>query len=626
SMCAASNELANYLTQGVNERLAYDWEKTRYILSFGAGLIESFVPTAMMLRVFGHMRAGAPGRRAKIVQIEPRQGVTAARADEWVSVRAGTDAALALGLAHVIVRDRLYDKAFVANRTLGFEKWTDASGVAHRGFKELVLEEYPPEKVAGLTGVPKEVIERLAHEFAGNQPGFAVSGRGAAAHSNGLYTCTAIHALNALVGSIERPGGVMAQKPPPFAAWPEPSLDEAATAGLAKPRVDLFGDDAPPFAESHIAGLADRLLSGKPYPLGAVFLYYTNPLFSSPQPERLRAGLEKVPLVVSFSPFMDDSTLHADLVLPDHTYLERWQLDEAQPSVGFPVFGIRRPVVAPLHDTRSTGEVLIQLARAVGGAVGEAFPSSEQDLIKDLVRGVHASGRGSIKEASFEKFWEKLLAVGCWSDGPYAFGEWPRVLATPSGKFELYSQRLEQKLAGVAKRRWPELAPAAAQGALLAELGISARGDLALLPHFEPVRPSASSSEFPFILNSYKTMTHAEGRGGNQPHLQELYGVQFDKAWEPWVELNPADAHKLGVGNGDLVRLRSPAGQLEAKVIVHPGAAAGVANVPFEYGHVAYGRWASGRGESVNGLLHAPQERLVGGIARYDARVAITRV
>jgi anaerobic selenocysteine-containing dehydrogenase len=107
SLCSSGDLVAHGLCQGVRDRLAYDWERTRYVLVFGAGFTESFRPTAMMLRVHGMLR-GRPGQRAKIVQIDPRFGVSAARADEWVAVRPGTDAALALGIAHVLVRDGLH--------------------------------------------------------------------------------------------------------------------------------------------------------------------------------------------------------------------------------------------------------------------------------------------------------------------------------------------------------------------------------------------------------------------------------------------------------------------------------------------------------------------------------------
>lgn len=625
SLCAVGTEVAHYLSQGVRDRLGYDWEKTRYVLVFGAGFIESLLPVARMLRVFGHLRQGIPGERIKIVQIEPRYGVSAARADEWVQVRPGMDGILALGFAHVIIRDGLYDKNFIDDHTMGFEGWTDASGKRHIGFKDLVLERYSPREVARIASVPEETIERVAHEFATHRPAVAISGRCAAAHTNGLYNCLAIDALNALVGSIDAPGGVLVQRYPSFAPWPAPELDEIAMRGGGQPRIDLATDDAPPFAESQINKLAARLERGAPYPLNAIFFYYTNPLFSAPAVERLYSVLMKVPLLVSFSPFMDDTTNVADLVLPDHTYLERWQLDVPPASIGYPVFSVRQPVVEPLHNTRSTGEALIQIARAIGGSVGRSFPSNELDMIKHMVRGVQEGGRGSIQEADFDEYWKKLLATGGWWDGPYSFGEWKLVLATPSNRYEFYCTRLDEKLKAIAHERWPEQSDEAARDALLAQLGVNARGDEVCLPHYEPVRLGVIDAAFPFVLTSYKTMTHAEGRGGNQPHLQEMFSVQFDLCWEPWVEIHPEDAASLGVANGDLVWLSSSLGRIKVKVLLHDGTCRGVINMPFEYGHTAYGRWAAMRGQNINRVFGTDEDRLVGAVARFDIRVSISK-
>ena len=109
----------------------------------------------------------------------------------------------------------------------------------------------------------------------------------------------------------------------------------------------------------------------------AAFLYYTNPLFSAPEPLRFARAFEKIPFIVSFSPFLDESSMVADLILPDHTALERWQDAPAPPVAPYSLFGLRQPVVTPLYDTMHTGDVLIRIARAIGGAVAQAFPWTE---------------------------------------------------------------------------------------------------------------------------------------------------------------------------------------------------------------------------------------------------------
>jgi anaerobic selenocysteine-containing dehydrogenase len=108
--------------QGVKHYLAYDWQNTNYMLLFGAGFLEAWRPTTRLLRVYGHVRQERPVR-AKIVVVEVRRSTTASKADEWVRINPGTDGALALGIAHVIIRDKLYDREFVEEHTYGFEEF-----------------------------------------------------------------------------------------------------------------------------------------------------------------------------------------------------------------------------------------------------------------------------------------------------------------------------------------------------------------------------------------------------------------------------------------------------------------------------------------------------------------------
>ena len=206
---------ALYLQQGVTEPVAYDWERTRYVLSFGVNLLEGWGSPATIMRAFGRWRDPSAGRRTKFTQVEPRFSVTAARADEWVSLRPGTEAALALGIAYVLITEGLYDASFVRDHTFGFEDWRDASGRNHEGFRTLVLSEYHLQEVAAATGVPEETILRLAREFGNNRPAVALGDSQTSTLTGNPYSAMAVHSLNALVGSIDSPGGVLVQAPLP---------------------------------------------------------------------------------------------------------------------------------------------------------------------------------------------------------------------------------------------------------------------------------------------------------------------------------------------------------------------------------------------------------------------------
>jgi len=628
SICADGTPIAHYLTQGWKAYAGYDWDNTNYLICFGGGFVEAWRPTVRLLRAYGHMRRGRLGVRAKIVQVEPRFSVSAIKADEWIPIRPGTDAALALGMAHVIVKEGLYDKNFVAEHTFGFEDWTDEQGKTHLGFKTLVLRDYPPERAAEITGVPARTIERLAREFATTRPAIAAGERGISMQANGVFTRMAIHALNALVGSIDIPGGVLLQRNPPLTALPKVVKDVIAAQGLAQPRIDYAGTARYPLAGKVYQDMPDRILNGDPYPVNALLLYYTNPMFSSPDAGRWRDAIRQVPFVVSFSPFLDETTAHADLILPDHSYLERWQDDVIYPSLGYPVWALRQPVVEPLYDTRNAGDVLIDVAHAIGGSVAASFPWPDlMDFLRFRARGVWEAKRGSFTAQTFDEWWTEFQRRGVWADPAYRFGQWKEVFQTPSGKFEFFSQTLEHKLAALAEKEAKKHGTTAEpeMETMLKGLALEARGDPLFMPHYEPIRQVGDPKAYPFVLITYKLVTHAEGRGGNVPNLQDMLGVHVQEKWDSWVEINPEVGQELGLADGDAVWVESVLGRIRTRVRlwpVHPETVA----MPFELGHRVYGRWAQGRGVNPNEIIANENDRLGGLAAWFSTRVKVYKV
>ncbi len=618
SLSVEGERIANELTYGHRDQLAYDWDNCNFVLSFGRAFLEASRPTIRQIRSFGAMRRDRPNRRAKFVQIDVRFSITAAKADEWIPIRPGTDGALALGIANVILAEGLYDLEFVRQHTFGFDDWVDEDG-DHEGFRSFVLRNYHPNQVESITGVPADTIVRLAREFATTQPAIATGGRGVAVHSNGVYNWMAIQALNALVGSIEVPGGVMIQNHPPFAAWPDLPSDPISETGRLAPRVDGAGTRQFPLASTAYQNLARGILDREPYPLNALLLYYTNPLYSAPDIQAFYEAIREVPFVVSFSPFLDDSSVFADLILPDHTFLERLQDDEIEPSTGYSVVGLRQPVVTPLFDTRDTGDVLIEIAHAMGGTMQRAFPwEGFSQVVQFRLSGLWASERGSIQATEFRHFWNELATTSVWHDAPYSFGQWGRVFGTPSGKYEFYSQTLKAKLAQhLGEQSWDEW---------LDELGVAARGDSAFFPHYEAPRSVGAEAEYPFYVNTYKLMTHAEGRGANSPWLQEKLGLHIKRQWEVWVEINPEIAARLGISDDDWVWIESPIGErIRMQAVLYPGARPDTLNIPFEQGHTAYGQWAAERGENPNRIIANENDHLAGIAAWSATRVKVYR-
>jgi anaerobic selenocysteine-containing dehydrogenase len=437
--------------------------------------------------------------------------------------------------------------------------------------------------------------------------------------TNGTYSQMAVDSLNALVGSIDNPGGLLLQRKPPFQKWPSVQIDEIAKKGLSQPRIDGAGNMPFPFAEELPYTLPERVQKGEPYSIDTLFLYYTNPLFSLPEPETFRNALEKIPFIVSFSPFMDETTMFSDVVLPDGTYFERWQDDHVEPGLGFPMFGLRSPTTATLlHDVRNTGDVIIDIAKGLGGNTANAFPWKDfQEALKDTIKGVFASKRGSIQVKDFDEFWNALIERGGWWDPSYPFGEWRKKFNTPSGKFEFFSLAMERSLKKIAHKSSKSL------DQVLKGLKIEAREDKVFLPHFENPRSIGAEKDYPFHLINYKLMTMAEGRGANQPYLQEIVGPHLYERWDSWVEINPETAQSLGIIDGDSVWVESPAGKVKTKARLFPGTHPRCINIPYGQGHKAYGRWAKGRGVNPNDLLVRDYDYLGGFVSYYSTRVKV---
>ncbi len=628
------------LTQGIDSPLGYDLEHSNFILSFGYSLLETGWSPVLAHRTYGYLRQERPGTKAKIVQVEPRLSMTASKADQWIPINPGTDGALAVGLAHVIVREGLYDRKFVDEDTFGFEDWREKDGTYHLGLKSVVLKDYRLDEISTITGIPVETIIRLAKGFAREKPAVAIAERGASMHTNGLYTRMAIHCLNALVGSIDVPGGVVLPEEVPLSSWPPVQVDSIASKGRSMPRIDHAGSPRFPIASHVSSQVPQSILQQDPYPIAALFLYYTNPIYSAPDAMGFAKALERVPFIVSFSPFMDESTAMADLILPDHTYLERWQDDPVIPMMKSPVLGIRRPVVKPLYDTKHTGDVIIGIARAAGGAVAAAFPwDGFEATLKVVTEGVFRAAAGtlftgpaeeiqikSLEERgwrrpptfkSFDEFWQALVERGGWWEPAYHFGGRRRLFKTASGKFEFYSQHLRRTL--------ERLAAGKPVNDLLKKLGVAAQGDRAFLPHYEPPRSIGAEKDYPLYLNTYKRATHAGSRGASQPYLQEISGTPVGLKWDSWVEVNPATAKRLGIVDGDEVWVESPLGKFKTWARLYPGAMPNVVNVPAGLGHKAYGQWAQGRGENPNQILGEARDELAGFVAWYATRVRISK-
>ncbi|MEK6256101.1 MAG: molybdopterin-dependent oxidoreductase [Chloroflexota bacterium] len=604
-------KLGTLLTQGVYELPAYDLENTRYMISFGASLLEAGRFPERMVAGMSYMRRGR-AERGKVVVIDPRQGVTGAKADEWIPINPGTDAALALGIANVIIKTGQFDSDFVGNYSFGFEDFTDGDGRQHKGFKTYVLENYDPRRVEQITGVPATTIARIAGEFAGNAPAVAIiPGKGGLLNGNlnGLSTAMAINCLNALVGNLETPGGILTQRYPDCPDWPKLPRDPIAIKGLKAERADGAGS-LYPLGNHAFQAVADRVSDG--YPLEALLLYDANPVFETPGGQRFIEAFDQIPFIVSFSTFIDDTAQYADLILPEPTFLERWQ-DDYMEGLGYPGVGLRQPVIEPLLDTMHTGDFLMEVARAIGNPVSDAFPwENFEDLLKDRLTDVGTD-------------WETLKELGLWLTPGYRFSRrgserWvrevvgkDRKLSPQDGRFDFYSREMNCLLGDKSNNE-------------LTAMGAGVSGDALFMPHYEPVNFIGEEEEFPLVLNVITLMSLGPySAAANLPTLQEISGMVVGERWGSWVEMNPETAHELGLEDKDQVWVESPFGKLKTKLRLVIQLMPSVVAMPYNQGHTAVGRWAKDRG--VNGLeiLNPASEPFTGLAAFTNTRVKVYR-
>ncbi|MBI3092343.1 MAG: molybdopterin oxidoreductase family protein [Candidatus Tectomicrobia bacterium] len=318
----------------------------------------------------------------------------------------GTDAALALGLMHLIVRDGLHDVEFLRQATVGFEAL------------EVRLKEYPPERTARITGIGVAVLEQVARRYATTRPALIRLGTGLQRQSNGGQTHRAIAVLPALVGAWRDLGGGIcgsnaAAAPLNLAALHRPDLMQG------RPRT------------INMVELARVLHEAQP-PIAAMFVYNSNPLAVAPNQNRVLAGLRRQDLFLAVhEQMMTETARYADILLPATMMVEHADLYK---SYWHPYLMLGEKVVEPPGECKSNMEVFRLLARAMGFDE-PAFRDSDEDLIRQALAGTQPRLRGVSLERLRQEGWVKL-EIG---PTPFAAGA-PR---TPSGKIELYSAALE---------------------------------------------------------------------------------------------------------------------------------------------------------------------------------------
>jgi anaerobic selenocysteine-containing dehydrogenase len=599
------------LMHGIPRRPSYDLDRARLVLSFGAPLFESWWSPLQAFVAFANPNDES-ARGPRFVQVDTRFSRTASRAHEWVGVRPGTHAALALGIAYVLIRDELFDVDFVARHVSGFEDFVDAQGQSREGYRSLVMRNYRTEEISAVTGVPVERITALARAFAVERPAVAVCGTDVTFASHGLLAGLAVHSINVLMGSINRAGGVLFTEDAPIQPLPSPTLDETARAGLDH---EPIGTPPPPFNGGSESLRFAEAVADAQVPVEALLLYYANPIASSTHPSLWREALNKIPFVVSFSPFLDETTKYADVILPDLLPYERWQDAPTPISYPYPVWGLARPLVEPREGAMHTGDAVLAIARRLGGSVAESLPyESFEPLLQERARGLFAARRGMTlggeferihhrqmeergwwlpEHTEFESFWEELVERGGWADLFYDDTDPYRLARTDSGRIEL----MPAALLSVLSRESPQ-----------PKLYVDIVKDAGEHPE-----------DYPFRLIPYRISTLASGTLALERWLAEQPSIYPQVHWVPWIEVAPETAHALGFADDTMVWVVSPRGRYRARLKLFPGTAP--ENVCAPYGL----RHPEGEVASPLQLLNGPADSLTGLRSWFSTYVNLDR-
>ncbi len=492
----------------------FDIANATYLISFGARFLETWLSPVMYSLAYGEFRRASGKVRGKFVHVEPRMSLTAANADEWLPAAPGTEDFVALALAQVMIRESLVKETVSA-------EFASA------------LEEYAPEKTADLSGIPPERIIRIAREFAGSERPLAIFGSTALSSEHGDLNAPNINLLNALANNIDVTGGLF-----------PPREDEFEPLEALLPQKHFRFT---PFFALH-RGLLDQTVS-------ALMVHEMNPVYLAPS---LIEGVRAVPFIASFSSFMDETTQLADLILPDHAFLESWDIKTVPAIRRNPVTTLFRPVVKPEFNTRQTADALIEVSSKLGTAA--PFESAEQ--IVRLAGSELAKLRGSISAVNEEEFWNAFVERGVWI-GDTATGT-SDICPTVAKKLR---DRMQSELSHLKLQRIQEI-------------------------------ETKKTSGYPFTVLAYESATLGTGEQANIPSLQELPDSMTSTMWGSWIEMNPKTAATLGIAEGDLVEVTTNHGSLRGPAVIYPAIRPDVIAVPFGQGHTAYGRYATGRGEN----------------------------
>lgn len=546
---------AHELVLGIEGGIA-DVAHSHTILNFGSNPYEShesyipFVQRLISARIHNH---------AKLITFDVRLSNTAGRSDEWYPVRPGTDIAIILAICKTILDHSLADKAFLT-------QWTNLSPDQILSY----LTPYTPQMAEKESGIPAKEIIKVANDFATFRPSVAFCGSGLTHQRSGTYHQMAILLLNALVGNIEQKGGYCLPK-----------------------RVRFEESDIP----SIVSGI-DHLIDEEKRSVGFYLTYFSNPVYADPSGKRISEILRDerlIPFYVAADTHITETSLFADMILPVATHFESWGLDSRQAMDRIPYIGLRQPLMKPRGEAISFSHLL----GMIGKRIEKGIEPDENGYIKaQLKRMKGLEETDGIKRLEKEGFWmDPNLSPSYESYRKAGF-------KTPSGKMELYSQKLKKE----------------GQSPFPIYTGSDRKINL-------------NNGEL-FLATFSKNV--AARYNPNSKWLSEIF--HENPLW-----MNEKTAERLGIVEGEKVEIHSKGMKATVQVhltqSVHPEVVAIARDLGhWAYGHVARGKkfkspdadtsliwWDNGKSFHVNWLIQEEKDRVSGGISGMGSVVKIKK-
>ncbi len=522
SLCFNAMIIANLMTFGMQEP-DRDYSAAEYIIYTGRNLAEAISNSETQDMI------AAIARGAKVVVLDPRFTKSASKATEWLPIRPGGDLAFFLAMLHVLVTEELYAKNFVAQYTVGFDDLAKA------------IKPYTPEWAASKTEIPAATTRRIAREFALAAPhAFVHNNWRTSNFVNSFQAERAMAIMNAITGNWQQPGGLFPSAGEggiPLGAPPQPPYPRVSALRLdgVPSKYPLVPLDIGVFQE-----IREAILAEKPYPAHGWFVYRQNPIASLPERRKTLQAFSKLDFVVTIDTTMNDTAWFSDVVLPEASYLERY---DPLTVVGDAVF-LRQPAVDPLGESKSALWMFKELGTRLG--LQDYFQyKDDEDYLRQQLQPLGVT----LEEVKAKGFYRPPAPAAAATDFKFD---------TPSGKIELSSLSL-------AKSNFP-----------------------AVPVWQEPPAPLADQ----FYLLTGKVAYHTQFSTQNNKLLHELFPKNT-----VWIHTTPAATR--GIKDGDAVYVESPAGKVKTTAQVTEGIRPDCVYMTPGFGHLSKGtRTSYGEGAS----------------------------